>query len=80
MFYSSIKDLFVEINIGANRSSKDGYSIGQIKNVYDIPYKPYNFMGKTITKNLSVIHPSNKGNIRFFVVSNSDLTKEEFEK
>jgi hypothetical protein len=80
MFDSSIKDSFVKINIGGNRSSKETYSLGQVKNVFDIPDKPYNFMGKMITKYLSVLHPSSKGNVRLIVISNSDLTKEEFEK
>ena len=78
MFDSSIKDSFVKINMSGNRSSTNGYLLGQIKNVIEIPQKPYLFMGKTINKYLSVSHANSNKNFTFFVISNSPLTENEF--
>lgn len=78
MFEASIKDTFVKINMSANRNSAYGYLLGQIKAVIDIPEKPYTFMGKQITKYLSVSHASSNKNFTYFVISNSPLTENEF--
>lgn len=79
MFDSTIKDAFVKINMSAGRSSANGYLLGQIKAVIDMPDKPYKFMGKQITKYLSVSHATSNKNFTYFVISNSPLTDQEFQ-
>jgi len=79
MFEQTVKDTFVKINLGTNRNSANGYLLGQIKSVVDIPDKPYQFRGKTITKYLSVTHARSNKNFTFFVISNSNLNEQEFE-
>lgn len=78
MFESAVKDSFVKINMSANRNSSNGYLLGQIKSIVDIPDKPYEFRGKTITKYLSVSHANSNKNFTYFVISNSQLTEQEF--
>jgi len=78
MFDSTIKDAFVKINMNTNRASVNGYLLGQVKEVIDIPDKPYIFLGKKITKYLSVSHACSNKNFTYIVVSNSPLTELEF--
>jgi hypothetical protein len=79
MFDSTIKDAFVKINMSANRSSANGYLLGQIKSVVDMPDKPYKFMGKEITKYLCVSHATSNKNFTYFVISNAPLNEQEFQ-
>lgn len=79
MFDSTVVDAFVKINMSANRSSTNGYLLGQIKSVVDLPDKPYKFMGKQITKYLSVNHATSNKNFTYFVISNSPLSDQEFQ-
>jgi len=78
MFESAVKDAFVKINMSANRNSASGYLLGQITSIVDIPDKPYQFRGRTITKYLSVNHALSNRKFTYFVISNSQLTEQEF--
>jgi hypothetical protein len=80
IFEECIKGSFVKINIndGTKQNQSGGYLLGQIKLISENPDKSYTFAGKRITKYLLVTHANNEKLFSYSVISNSEISQNEF--